>query len=696
VNTPITTTYSIYWLLLVFGLAGVISYTLYYKKVVKSGLTNNQSVFLSSLRFIMLSVIGFLLINPVLKISIKERQKPIIIFAQDNSESMVLSKDSLFIKDSLPNIRESLLRDLSDKYDVRMLEFGSNVKGKITSAFDNKESNFELLFKEFNTTYFNKNIGALVIVSDGIYNRGIDPIYSSKHLNFPIYTIPIGDTTQKMSLLVKDIEYNKIAYKGTKFPLIVDIKADFVSGNKIKIEVFNGKEALKDKIVSVDNDMFFKKIPFNIDAVKTGVFKYKIKVSLLDSISNKQLSDKKDIYVDIKKNKRKILLLQNGAHPDVDVFKQVVDANPTFDIEVNTPKMFKGDIKKYTLVILHQLPSKSNSIERILTNLIDYNIPILFVFGEKTSLKYINNLNLFLKIKQRIGLFDNVFAKVNSNFALFNVEIDDTLIVNMPPLHTPWGDFKTIFKDNILLYQKSGGVVTEKPLWMFTELGKQRIGFILGEGLWRWRLFEYKENRNHFLTDELITKTVNFLAIKERVSPFMLNYSKIIVAGHSVVFKAKIFNKSNEFIRSANIKIDITDYDNNKYSSDFKSNENEYISDLGNLSVGKYKFIVTAEYGANSIQKRGEFVIVDNNIEQDNLLADYNLMYKLAKKSGGDMVSKNNILTLTDKIKDNSNIKSVEYFTVKTKELTDIKVLLFVLLLLIITEWFLRKYWGVV
>jgi hypothetical protein len=696
VNIPITTTYSIYWLLLVFGLVGVVSYTLYYKKIVKSDLTAFQSLFLTSLRFLFLFFIGFLLLSPILKIVIKQNQKPVIILAQDNSKSMVLTKDSTFVRNTLRLKENKLIDLLSDIYDVREMQFGSKVKDSLVSDFSDKESNFEELFNEFNTTYFNQNIGALIIVSDGIYNRGADPVNISKNLDFPIYTVAVGDTVPGINLAISKIEYNKVSYKGTKFPIVVGVKADFLKGKKLKIEIIDNQKVIGNKIIDINIDNFFKKEPFVIEANKTGVFEYKVRVSLLKSDKNKALEVQKKIYVEVEESKRKILLLQNSPHPDIAVFKQIVDSNPTFKIDVKSPDKFNGNIKDYTLVILHQLPSVKYNLKNILSDLMKYDIPILFVFGEKSSIEQINNLNLFLNIKQKHALYDDVLATVNSDFSLFNVDIADIDIVDMPPLYVHFGEYKTIFNDNILLYQKVGDVKTNKPLWLFTESGKQKIGFILGEGIWKWHLLEYKESRSHFFTEELITKTINYLAIKNRIAPIVLEYSKVEREGHDVVFKAKLFNKSNEFIENANVDIDIFDSDGNKYSSVFKNNEGEYEANLGSLEIGKYKFEVTYKKGENKIVKKGDFIVIENISEQLNLLADYNLLYRLSKNTGGELVKKEDVLTLKDKIEQNTKISTLEYSTKSVKELVDIKWILFILLIIITMEWFFRKFWGIV
>src|ERR1035438_965870 len=50
------------------------------------------------LRFVTVTLLAFFLLDPLLKNITRTVEKPIIIFAQDNSESIVTGKDSTFYK----------------------------------------------------------------------------------------------------------------------------------------------------------------------------------------------------------------------------------------------------------------------------------------------------------------------------------------------------------------------------------------------------------------------------------------------------------------------------------------------------------------------------------------------------------------------------------------------------------------------
>ena len=60
----------------------------------------------------------------------------------------------------------------------------------------------------------------------------------------------------------------------------------------------------------------------------------------------------------------------------------------------------------------------------------------------------------------------------------------------------------------------------------------------MGEGIWKWRLQEYKKFRDHSITNELVIKTIQYLALKNRKTPFVLDYSKTVSENRDVIFNA--------------------------------------------------------------------------------------------------------------------------------------------------------------
>lgn len=87
------------WLLIFCVLAGAAySFVLYRKEKRFSETPQWVRISLPVLRFVAVTFIAFFLLSPLLKNISRTVEKPIIIFAQDNSESLVFGKDSSYYK----------------------------------------------------------------------------------------------------------------------------------------------------------------------------------------------------------------------------------------------------------------------------------------------------------------------------------------------------------------------------------------------------------------------------------------------------------------------------------------------------------------------------------------------------------------------------------------------------------------------
>jgi len=88
------------------------------------------------------------------------------------------------------------------------------------------------------------------------------------------------------------------------------------------------------------------------------------------------------------------------------------------------------------------------------------------------------------------------------------------------------------------------------------------------------------------------------------------------------------------------------------------------------------------------------FTVVPLNLEAVNTVADHNLMYRLAKNHDGEMVYPRQLDKLAKILKARDDIKNVSYTQKRFTGLNNIFWVLVLIIVLLGTEWFLRKYNG--
>jgi hypothetical protein len=645
-----------------------------------------------ALRFISISLISFLLLSPILKTIGKRIENPIIIYAQDNSESLEKHKN-LILNISKQTI--TFFKNHSTDYLFKTVLFGETVKKENEIDLKDKQTDISNLITTINNTYFNRNIAAIILASDGINNKGSNPEYETENIHYPIYTIALGDTSIQKDLVLSGIKSNKVSFLNHSYPIEINVKANKLKGKETQLKIYENDKLIKNQNIKINEDVFYKTLSFDIQADKVGFHKLIIKLDTLFGEVN-ILNNEKQIITEIIDSKQKILILANSPHPDLSALKQAIELNRNFEIETFLLNDFKKNINTYNLLILHQIPANGSNDSKILSELLQSNLPVIFILGEQSSLQKFDNMNIGLKTGAYANSNDNVQGTLNKDFSLFklNPEIE-TISLNSPPLLSPFGEYKVFGIGQILFSRTIKTIDTKQALIAFNpDFGGRKSAVITGEGIWRWRITDYKLNSNHYLFNELINKSIQYLIQNENKEIFTIITEKIFSENEAVKFKAEIRNSEHELINEPLVKLKITDSQNQSEEFIFNKKENTYFLQTGKLKPGDYRWKAETVFEGKTYQKEGIFAVLPLNIESENLTADHNLLYKISVKTGGELFYPNQLSKLFETIQNNNNIAPVAYSEKKTESLINFKLIFFLIIILLASEWFMRKYNG--
>lgn len=688
-------TYSPWLVLLCIGCGLLYAGVLYFKDKRLNELSKTWVRALALMRFLAVTILALLLLEPLFETTKSTSEKPVIAIIQDNSESVVFNKDSLFIKNEYLNSLNKLKSVLSDKYEV--VNYGFDDKTYLTDSlqFSGKETNISDAINQINNRYYNRNLGAVILATDGIYNQGSNPFFESKKLkNIPIYTIALGDTTPTKDIWIDNIVNNHLAYRGNDFPAEIIVKASGFNGGKSILKIVKNNTILAQKEVIFNNNEFVATLPFNIEAKALGLQKYTAIIEPLNGEQTKQ-NNSKDFYVDVLESKQKILVLANAPHPDIAQIKRAIESNKNYEVTTQIIKNFNNKIDAYSLVILHNLPSDNENIKSLIQGLENKNTPLLFVLGNQTNFNYFNSLKQGLNISNA-NSFSEAQGVVNSKFTLFKFSENlQKKLSKFPPLSVPFSrDFKLTNSSEVLVYQKIGFTQTSYPLIAFDKQNNKKRGFIIGDGIWKWKFFDYLENENNSVFNELITQTIQYLAAKEDKSFFRVYSENMFKENESIFIEAEVYNKSYELDNSSDVSITIKNEAGNEFPFNFSKTSNRYELKAGILPAGSYSFIAKTIINGKENIKTGEFTVTELKSEQLNTVANHQLLFNIADITGGKMYSPNQLNNLQKDIEDREDIVNVIYTKKDVNDLINLKWVFFVLLFLLSLEWFFRKRNG--
>lgn len=680
-----------WWLAFFCLLLGVVYAYLLYRKDSRFEEVNplvKRVMFFS--RALLVSILSFLLLSPFTKSTFNKIEKPIIIFAQDNSSSILMNKDSVFYKTTYLQKIEELTKKLAENFDVRTYSFSEELTELKHADYNDKLTNISTIFNEVESKFYNQNIGALIIASDGIYNKGENPIYASKSLPYSVYTITLGDTSVQRDLILKDVNHNKITFLNNQFPIEIYALANKSNGQKTTLKILHNETVVFNKEYAINSNNFSISETIILDAKQVGTQHYKIVFSSIENeVSIKNNS--KDIYIDVLDGRQNVLILANAPHPDIKAIKTSIETNENYKVTSLLYSEFDGKLTPYSLIIAHQTPNNTP----IFNQLTSSNVPTWFIIGNQSSEQEFNRLNLGININNSKNSFNDILPKINTQFPLFTIS-ENTLktIQNFPPLSGFFGNYQLKGNAYQLINQKIGSVETENPLLVFNELPNKKNAVLFGEGIWRWKMTEFLTTKNNDAVNELINKTVQFLAVKDDKSKFRIILNKNFSENEPILINAELYNDSYELINDPEVSLSITNQENKKLNFVFNKTSKAYVLDAGILVPYLYQFVASTKLGDKTISQKGQFQVNQLVLEELNTTADYQLMQNLAEKHQGKMFYPSNMNELITSVEKNETISSVIYEEHDLKDWINIKWIFIILIVLLTLEWFLRKRNG--
>ncbi len=692
---------SLWWLLPILAIAISLSMWLYSKKTNGwvSDLSKRWRIILIALRSLSIFLIAILLFGIIFQAFNYKKEKPILIIGVDDSSSMLNYSDSASVKKLIDEVITAAKSELSDKFDILSYTFSSIP----TTLSENWKFNSEItdLSKAFETTkneFYSRNLAGVLLLSDGNYNSGTNPIYAvEKYNTTSVFTLGVGDTVAKRDQLIKHISHNDVAFLKNDFPVIIDVEGIKMGKTSTEISIeSNGKKIASQTINFKDGISDYEQVTFLLNASSPGIQRYTVKLTHKDNEYNYE-NNTRVIYVEVIDSRSKILILSSAPHPDVSALKSVWDKDQNLEVDFKLLSDWDRNLKNVDLIVLHEpgLNVTRDLQQAILNN----NISKLFIVGSQSNSSSLYQMNIGVEIPAGNNL-DDTEGSINDGFNHFEFSEDLKKAFNYyPPLKSKFGNYKTPKDAAVLVYQRVGPVVKKDAQIFFsngrTESGQSyKYGFIYGEGIWKWKLTEYARNQNVTSFDELISKTGQFLMVKQNTEPFRVTLPKSFTPNEKVIVNATVLNASLEPVTTSEVHFILYSENGKESKLQFGASGTTYKLDLGNLPAGKYNWKAHTTINGKYHEKRGEFVVKPSFLEQSENSANHILLKQLSEKTKGSFHTLKNYQSAIKELKNREDFSSVSYQESSFNELIEYFTLFILIVLILFAEWFLRRYLG--
>lgn len=648
-----------------------------YKKQEKSQL----NYWLSFLRFLSLFSLFLLLINPSIKKATAEIIKPNLVVLVDNSISIQYKSQTKEVRALLAKIKED--NDLNTKFNIQYYSFGNVLNPLDSLNFTAQHTN---LFEPVNTLskVYTSTVSPLVLITDGNQTSG----NAVEFLDYKsaVYPFIVGDTSTVDDIYINQLNVNKATFINNQFPVEVFVNYSGKNNVSKNLNVYHKREKLYSKQLNFSRTDNVKTVSLFLKAENKGNQYYTVKIETLENEQN-IVNNSKEFSINVIEDKSKILLLTSIIHPDLGMFKKSIESNKQRSVDIFNIKKYKGNIQDYQLVILYQPNNKFKDVlNEIQTNKNNY----LIVSGLSTDWQFLNSAqNNFSK--KAIASPENYHPVLNNAYASFmNSDIGFS---SFAPLEDQFGGIIFNIPYQTLLFQKIGNIITENPLLASFEIDNQKGAILFGENSWRWRMNSFNDYKSFELFDGFMANLMQYLASNVQGSRLSIAVNTIYYSNETIQFTANYLDENLNLDNRVKVWLTVSNKEKGFLNKTPFALENRLFKvELSNIPEGEYNYTVSVENYPQNVS--GSFKILPFEIEQQFTQSNDKDLKLLASKTNGEIYYNSQDNSLLHQLKSDERYRSTQKINIIKTPLIDWKWLLFIIVLFLSVEWFIRKYFG--
>lgn len=666
-------------------------------------------------RYLVLLLVGLMFLEPRLETSRKQSQPPVIAILHDDSESMVIHKDSTFIKNEY---RASLKRFLdklnTGQASTQFFSFGGGVRAAQAPdslRFVQPGTNLSGALEEVANRFSNQNLGAVVLLSDGIPTAGSNPIYTLEQFQQPIYTVLVGDTTPQRDIRIAEVLYNEIAYLDNETPIKVKLNSSGFEQANLKVTLSGGGKVIATQNVSLSRSQPGGEVDFLVRPDRTGLQQYNIAVEPLAGELTTR-NNYRSIYIKVLETRVRIGLFAGFPHPDIGAIREALQRDGRYELSEhihNRPTTFyeeplAAELSKFDLLILHNFPlspADASWMEKIKAEVEGRKLPFISIVGQSTHLQTLQNT-----LGSHLALYPGVI-QTNSEEAQMTFKpeykehstftFDDAwlrLMSSAPPLVRNQSDWRAAGDAKVYATARIKTIVVDYPVYGLRNHLERKNMVLVGENIWRVRQHVRVESGDYEAFDAWLYNNIQWLMVREDKRRFKVSPSKTLYsAAEQVLFRGEAYDESYRPLPGVDVKLTLR-RPNGKEDVLYlnEAGNARYFLELNNMEEGNYTF--TAEGRKNDVKigsDRGEFSIGKSNIEHFHLTADQAMMQQLALRSGGTFHTARQLDGLADEILQLKSLKPVVSYITKRIGFNEFQWIFYILLGLLAVEWIVRK-----
>jgi len=689
------------------------------------------------LQSLMVCLLLFLLWQPALSIATLRPQQNIVAVVIDDSKSMSTQEDGHSRKDQvLSTLNSGLLSSLQGKFQVRLYRLGDHLErierpDRLNASAPATHIGDGL--KEVLADSATLPIGAVVLMSDGADNSGgidLETISEIKRQRIPIHTVGFGRERMAHDIELTDVQLPARSLAKSRLQAQVTFHQWGLKGEKARLVVRDSGKVLTSRDIVLKGDGVAETETVLFSAGDAGVKNLQFSIDSLPEEDNKNNNAlTRVLYVD--NAKPRILYMEGEPRWDYKFIRRAVEDDKNIDlycvVRTTQNKLYAqvppdappGELKDgfpakvedlftYQGIILGSVEANyfTPAQQDLIQQFVDRRGGGLLFLGGRTSLADggYQKAPFSDLLPVRLPESKNTFHRDPATAELTPAGRDSliTRIEDNPEANVErWKKLPYLMNFQEAGQPKPGALVLAEmtasghklPLLITQNYGRGRTAVFATGGDWRWQMLQPVQDMSH----ELFWRQLLRWLVSDTPTRVVTTTTRpVLYDDGRVHLRAEVRDTTFLPTSDAQVEARIVGPDGGSQSVDLHPDSLEqgvYSADWDAAHAGSYVAEITATRGQ---QELGRSVVTfrreDGVAENFHLEQNRDLLEKLSSQTGGRYYRPDQVSRLGEDISYSDAGITVR----ETKDLWDMPIVFFVVLLLCCTEWVLRRRWGVV
>ena len=667
---------------------------------------------LGLLRFAALALVLFLIFEPILRRTETDEQPPVLAVLVDRSESLTVTGDtSAAPSDAVREALSALDDPRADRYG-----FAADLT-PLTSAdtitFDGARTDIAQALERVEQRYQGRNLRGVVVVSDGRYTAGRNPLYLAERYPVPVYTVVAGDSMGRRDVAIQRVLTNDVAYAGAPLPFEIGVRVEGYGGERVEVSLYDGdRRVARTSLVLPEAG----EATVELDHTPTtpGLRRYTAAVTRLDGELTLR-NNAETVAVQVLDQKRRVLLVGGAPGPDLAAFARALGDDPDVEVVRRTQRaagqFYEGalpELSELDAAVLVGFPgpvADAATAERIAEAAAE-GLPLLYILSGSADLSALGRhfADVLPAVPERVRpAFSEAEADVTGAGAahpiLRRLAPSAADLARLPPARISDSRWSLAPDAQVLATVRVQGVPLSDPLLAVRRRGRQRAAMLLGADTWRWFNLPPGLAEVDGLAAGLTANLLRWTTTREDRRPVRVRPLRPLFGeGERVELVGQVVDEALQPIADAEIAVTVTAADGTDTTLPMRPRgAGRYVLDAGSLPPGAYEFAARAVREGEALgDDAGAFAVGALALEFREPGADPALMRALARRSGGETVALADLAGLPERLATEGRLTSLQIETERQTPLGHVGWLLAVVVGLLAAEWVLRKRAGMV